>query len=269
MLTQQPTKRRPLWARSGGTRLPRDVEDRNSESRRNWLTDAAFIIFVATLTAYAYAYLYEFGFCSAVGIPWQFISLEPRDLVVNLVAQGLLWLLLAPLMLQILVLFWGPSPSLTHLPSEARLRILVLFIFVVAFTAVYPGRRVKTFIAAIIVAVLIFFLPLLVKEIRPRRVVCALDFFLAWVALLFLSCRLGVLAGATEKNYLVLASSPDIVVLRVYSGKLITARHNKDTGAVENKFTVLDAVGREVKWESTTKPLHVQRSDPIGPPLSQ
>jgi hypothetical protein len=230
-------------------------EDRNSESRKSWLSDAATIVFVATVTAYAYTYFYEIGFCEAVGFPCQFISIEGRDIVVDLVGQWWIWLVSFSLLLLVL-----PLSDLSFRWASRQLRVLVLCCFIFAFVMLRPEHRLTTFVGASLVALAVFFIPAAFKTRVHESRLRTLDSVLAWLAFLFMAFHIGVHTGQTERNYLVLTCPPDIVALRVYGDKLVTARFvNKDTGAVENKFRLLNSVDTEVQLETMKKPLHVQK----------
>lgn len=46
-----------------------------------WLLDAALIIFAVTVLAYFLTYLCVINYARTLGIPWEFISLNPATLV--------------------------------------------------------------------------------------------------------------------------------------------------------------------------------------------
>jgi hypothetical protein len=265
-----------VWAMHTAMILPQQKgEDRNSESRKSWFSDVAFIVFVATVSAYAYTYFYEIGWCSAVGVPWQFISLDGRDIMVDLWQQLLIWLLVPCLFLLLVFDLWylySDSPfTKTRLDrwkvaiktlsdrwnvENAPQRILVLITFSLTFAVVRYEHQLMSFTIMFFVGAIVFFTPAIVLE----RSLHMLDFLFAWIAFLVLSFYIGARISKSQTDYLALASSPSTVVLRVYGNKLITARLlDTNTGAVENKFKVLDSVDTEMRWESMKIPLHVQK----------
>lgn len=248
--------------------IEQEDEGQNLKSGESRLLDTAFIVFGATIAAYIFTYLYEMGFCAVLGVPWEFISLEGRDIFADVVGVLSATLVVEGSCLETLMLLVGMYATYKVF-RDPKLRkiwrlVIPLLLLALAFFSNHPTGRVAVslfFFGGIAVAVL-----WLIKEVYNLRWIKPFEFVAYLSAFLIISYYAGYRTAEIQKDYLVLSSSSDTVVLRVYGDKLITAQFDGKSHEVENKFKAINSEGQQVHWEPIG-PLRLQSGNTPFPPI--
>jgi hypothetical protein len=233
---------------------------------RTWLSDAALIVFVVTVTAYASVYLYEFGYCDALGIPPGFVSLHPIDIASDLDTllmrdfSHLGW----PAFFAVVVIFIGRELrgariSATENTNRWQNRLINNFLllrssimllwFAIAFSPYYSPLPMGFWPALAFAIVILGFGNGIVLLLKLDQLRLYLFEIVAYVAFLVLvSFSIGAHNALIPTSYPFLDSSPDTIVLRVYGDKFVTAHYDSKTGGLTS-FAEIDSVGERVHWK--------------------
>jgi hypothetical protein len=257
--------------------------EQEQEQPKEWASEA-IILAASPVFAYLIAFLYEAGFALVFQIPLQFITLSLTTIFI--VAGALLFLGL--------FLFWVGHLILGVIapaddPIRARMaRYTPGILMFVAYRILFPEDVQGTLYllgAMAILALYEFGTPLITqrgkgtyrekfeaqeKEDEIKRAKTLVHGFKealgrkGQIIAVVLSIGLpmfysaGRSAALHQEEFLVVGSSPEMVVLRIYGDNLICAQLNRETRKVERKFVILKA-GANSKLM-----LRLERVGPLG-----
>jgi hypothetical protein len=230
-----------------------------------WLTIGVLAAFIP-FAGYVTAFLYELGFVSHFKIPVQFITLDwTTVLIAGVVVFGILFLVLLAVNLI--------SPS--FLPIKNAVRV-ALFRTIMSAVAVIPmALLVQGWFRVVVLAIPLFWafiefaFPYIVYRGKgtymerlelaqrkypsrdhslvgriPNRVFWLLVLLL-WIS--WLAFSMGLSSASRQKEFLVVNTSPEAVVLRPYHDHLVCAYFDRESREVDRSFFVLDtASGSEI-----------------------
>ncbi len=245
------------------------MTDSEKQSKSRFRITEGILLALAPALSYFLAFYYEKGFAQYFDIPINFIQVSFIDVIVFasivLGAIGLFTVFMNPFVIFIQTVKVHPVIRV------ALLRLLppIMFFIIIFFLFGYSNRKYWGGALAVVIffALLEFVMPLL-----ARRNVSG--YINKWVAQeefdqefdeshpdifglikrhygqrlllimlgIFLSTALAEQAGLTkavnQDEFLVLNTSPEMVVLRVYGDRMIAASFNRKTQEVESKFVI-------------------------------
>lgn len=218
------------------------------------------------LAGYLVAFVYEAGFCTVFHIPLSFITLTPT---IVFVAISALTLVLAPLFwLANIMCMIGLDLRDPIIRSLTRVAIPgMLFLLLVGMNPNAWREWIWLLSLVAFLALLEFGLPLLTQrdkksyrekllgqEAIDARTSDLFDVFgrrfgtwvlnvaMVMIMAILLSYTAGKGQANRQKEFLVLASSPETVVLRVYGDDLVCAQFDRATKEVQPNFFVIKRV---------------------------
>ncbi|HUT72074.1 MAG TPA: hypothetical protein VMW89_15500 [Desulfatiglandales bacterium] len=235
------------------------------------------------LLAYFYTFRYEAGLAKVFGIPLSFIDLDLRSgfIVACAVAFGLAALFFILNLIYVLVVVPFKGEEIIARRIWASFPLLVWFLAELVLFPSLSIRIISPLTALLFVTFFLFLMPLITQRskggyleklkssdatdaeseslFRP-----ALKYlghkrasFLFWLMiLLFIVYSAGQAQGMKQKEFFVLASSPNTVVLRIYGDKMICAPFNRGDRKVERSLIIHKTLGN--------RPL-VLKLEEIGP----
>ena len=225
-----------------------------------WLT-AGVLVALIPFAGYVTAFLYEYGFTSHFKIPAQFITLDWTTVLIAVAA-----------VLFVLVVVFGLLELISpfFLPPKGAIQVALLRTVVVSVAFCVPNAFLARGWLWVVVPVVpalwairefllpyIFYrgsyverLELAQKRGRDRghdergllarlpRNAFLLLVILAWVC--WLAYSMGTSSASGQKEFLVVNTSPEAVVLRSYHDHLVCAYFDRESKEVERSFFVLD-----------------------------
>jgi hypothetical protein len=257
---------------------------------RTWLSDAALIVFVTTITAYSITYFYEFGFCHALAVPSGFISLQTGEIVADLallLRVEMTHLLSLSGLVTLLLVVGGhlkrPRPTPTgqwldriwqwtgryflQLRSAA-----IFFVLVVLFwpyfhfpAAVREGvmcyeALVFPFSILLTGCVVVFLLQKARLLQGDQLRVYAFEVVAYLIFFVLISICIGWDSALRPTGYPFLDRSPNTIVLRMYGDKFVTAQYDSKTGTLTS-FEEINSLGEKVHWKQVTLKLQKYESE--------
>jgi hypothetical protein len=232
---------------------------------RTWLSDAALVVFVATVTAYSFAYLYEFGFCYALGIPSGFIPLQTGEIVGDLAlllrmearrlswAGGLVMLIVAT---GVTLKRYRPTPTeMSRFGHWVDRNFLVLrpaamlTVLAASFRSYFFYGHLVCWEALGFTATILTGGCLTVRQLHGDQLRVRAFEIVAYLTFLVLSAMcIGWRSALVPSGYPFLDRSPNTIVLRVYGDKFVTAQYDSNTGTLTS-FEEINSVGEKVHWK--------------------
>ncbi|MCJ7457551.1 MAG: hypothetical protein MUP17_00990 [candidate division Zixibacteria bacterium] len=250
---------------------------------KSWITEA-FIIAFAPVAAYTIKYSYELGFARQFGIPEGFIDIDLTQILSLTVVTVMVFLIIA-LAASAYKIIFGKSK---HIIFKKMLRLSIVFIllFPLSILSLITGH------VSIILACFLFFgtsvsvelvHPLLTQK-QKVGYIAKLEasvslweyfklsfsyYFGRWLSsvvftaagltiLLVYSFVVGHLVALRSSEFIIVKSSPDMVVLRQYGDKLICAPLDRTNKKVERTLTILK-VGEDLSLK-----LRVEEVGPLS-----
>jgi hypothetical protein len=232
-------------------------EEKHTLSQR-WLSDGLVIAF-SPILASLFAFVYESGYASYFNIPQSFISISLTSVFV--VAGALLAIFMMLFGLTSLVLSCFP-PVLT--PIHRRiLCVLPVLLLCIGFVVLFDRWQDWIVYAApcIVMVAYLFLVPLLGRRSVPTysaKLAAQLqsESRVSFYDTLFHDKRAGLIVGLIifgllltnaagkaaamkQRQFLVIAGKPEIVVLRVYGDNLICAPLLRDSKQIVSEFSIL------------------------------
>lgn len=233
------------------------------QQTKRWVSDA-IIIAASSIVAYMAAFLYEVGFDSVFGIPVEFINLN----LTTVCTVGTAWLVIIVMIYfvgELMFQLW-PKGANVH-PVYSKLSDFIpSFIIVIVLLFLYDFKW-KEWIAtgAFLLTFLLIDLisPLITQRGKktyrdklkandgrlPRETflgfaaerlgVSTIVIILLLVYGFWFSYHIGRSKAMTKNEFLVVATSPEMVVLRTYGDKLICAPFDRTTNEVKRTFSIL------------------------------
>ncbi|HUT32950.1 MAG TPA: hypothetical protein VNE39_05695 [Planctomycetota bacterium] len=239
--------------------------------RPHFLATDALVLATCTALAYIFAFAYEAGYCSFYGIPASFVTI---DLTVMLMVAGALVALLVALFGVANGLYMAFARRSLWI-RNAMFKVGIFFTLFVGYLVTYKGHWkgwLPWFLAATIIALVEFAVPILTQrgkatyaekleaaaeaEATPggpptlfdrlRRHIgqSALNVIVAGILTLNLCRGAGEASAMQQENFLVVNTSPETVVLRVYGGTLICAEFDRAEKRVKKHFILLQAASQ-------------------------
>jgi hypothetical protein len=250
---------------------------------KTWLSDAALIVFVVTVTAYAATYLAEFGYCDALKIPWHFISLDGRDVAADVfyftvgTLGGLVsekWdIVPLALLVGIIGIYRDATSRISPINWYRRLEIFVFRNFLFARSAVLLAFFALVFkrfgdpnyvplFGGLLALLLVIGGSLAASWLKLDQGRLYAFEILAYLAFLILgSYAIGYYLASKEKEFLFLDHT-NTAVLRVYGDRFVTARLDTKTGCLEERFEEISSLEQKVHLKLLEKAVHPETRCP-------
>lgn len=243
--------------------------DSDNKSLKRFQLSEAVLLAGASAVAYLFAFLYERGFTSFFGIPTQFVNVSLVTLLIF--GAGVFTLLI--LTLGLIDMFFPFMPKHPYLAHYIPRLTLQLFIFILIPIVLLEGHRWRLFVfmfgAWLGTVFLMLILPLITKRKRGdwKKIYDAemereiqqsppgpglynlignrygLKNLSLSVFMIFYCSLLASMAGEAQamnqQNFLVLNTTPEMVVLRVYGENIICAPFDRTAKEVKKGFLIL------------------------------
>lgn len=78
---------------------------------------------------------------------------------------------------------------------------------------------------------------------------------------IWVSHYLGIYHAKTKENYLIVSEDPELVVLRIYGDRMVTAAFDRKSKVVENKFVIRDISDGLTLKMGQIGPLRIRKID--------
>jgi len=223
---------------------------------------------IAAAVGYAMAYLYELGYCSAIGIPGEFIQLQSTNIITAVSRVFISFYLL--FWVGFALLLYVNSPSRRPLTPIRRRLLMITFVLLSYFTFALGYQRAFQEWYIAIGLIVCFALVLFVAPLRTRKDVsggyiarlaaqdeadrqtpdplafvtkrigsATIGISVFLLALLLLSYLNGEDAATRQEYFLVPSTHKDAVVLRVYGDRLICTHLDERSNAPDGRLFVL------------------------------
>lgn len=232
-------------------------------SKKSWITDG-IIIAASPVMAYILLYCYEAGFIDSFMIPREFMAIELPSVVLiaaltlALISSGMF--LIIPLIrskIEILqkfgwILLIGAISLPTFLLSLVKMSKLISAVFLVIYLL-------------IIVSLLISRRKITIVDYFNRYLGHEITFFTPMILLLLsggiLANVIGLADAQTKEEFLIIKTSSEMVVLRIYGDKLICAPFDRTKKEVKRTFSILKIAEDSNLKLSLEKvgPLHMEK----------
>ncbi len=245
------------------------MTDSEKQSKSRFRITEGILLALASALSYFLVFYYEKGYAQYFDIPVSFIQVSFIDVIVFAsIVLGAIWLFtvfMNPFVIAIQTVKVHPVIRAALL----RLLPLIVFFVIVFFLFGYSNRKYwgGALAVVIFIALLEFVMPLLSRrnvsgyvnklvaqeefdqefdESHPdifglikrhygwRLLLIILGVFLSTV----LAEQAGLARAVNQSKFLVLDTSPEMVVLRVYGDRMIAAPFNRKTQEVESKFVI-------------------------------
>ena len=231
-------------------------------SKKSLLIHEALLVILIPLVGYAISFLYEIGYCSTFNIPLYFINPSPTTIFIGISSIG-------GFLLLFVVIRWFLENFLGTGPVGFGIRRFTGFFLVIAYTIALFGADWKRLGAILITLVGFIFIqfgvPLFTQSKHPtyRDKLEAEDkgewefdkfrkniikyfgpglmqllvflFFISWAAYIT-----GVAHAEQQREFLVIETEPQLVVLRDYANEFICGRFDETTKELLNVFSFLN-----------------------------
>ena len=258
------------------------MSDNEKKAAKRPFVSEAVIIACSPLVAYLLTFIYEAGFAGVFKIPLGFVELNLTTVFTMAAAVAAT--------LFIVLIFFNPVYIFAVAPFRGKkyinrriaglVPILILFLASLILFGSLWKKWIIPLIFLIVFISVAFFLPLITQRSKgsylekikadagstePEDLYGSLERHLGWKYFYYLFCffifflivySAGQAKAMKEKEFLVLASSPDTVVLRIYGDNIICAPFNRSAKEVQRSF-IIHKVGE-------TPPLEL-RLEKIGP----
>jgi hypothetical protein len=238
--------------------MANQITDVISAGPKRWLSEGLLLAFL-TVGAYWIAFRYEAAIVKTYGFPLQLVELSLVSiLVVFLLLSGILWVMFP--LVNLISMLWPEHPALQYKAARA-----IWMLGIPAWHLINYGFRVKdlSFYAIMIGIWIIFEIiwPILffrdrgslrdrfiadeIAEEEPRSrtifgrlqsAIGPLGFGVVLLVLLggWLAQTAGVAKAKTQRMYLVYASDPTLVAVRLYHDRALCVRINPNTRSIDS-----------------------------------
>lgn len=242
-----------------------------SKEAPKWKLSDSILLAIVPIASYLIVFVFEAGYFNYYGMPLQFISFSINELLIAAVSLSLLlglWAFVERIILSIFP-YSLPDPVMNRVQSIASIGSLIAILYVY-----YPEQSNiwnYLFVSLIFVALGEFVLPIFtMKKIKGGYIkkLTAVDKrankredvnrnrslletvvgrfnkhvlrYLPFAVVLLIGIYfLGGLQGQNQKNYYVVSTNPELVVLYVSTERFIAAPFDRDTKTFEPRFVFI------------------------------
>lgn len=226
------------------------------------LTHEALLVVLIPLVGYAISFLYEIGYCNTFNIPSYFIKLSPTTIFIGMSSIAL-FLLLYFMTRFFCENFLGTGPISSGIKRLAMPSLISLYI--IALFGADWKRLSGVLIGLVFIIFMQFGVPLFTQSKHPtyrdkleaedkaewewdkfRKNITKyfgpglMQFFLLLFLLLWAAYFTGVAHAEQQREFLVIETEPQLVVLRNYGNEFICGRFNETTKELLNVFSFLN-----------------------------
>ncbi|HUU41662.1 MAG TPA: hypothetical protein VMW42_12030 [Desulfatiglandales bacterium] len=258
------------------------MSDNEKKAAKRPFVSEAVIIACSPLIAYFLTFIYEAGFAGVYKIPLSLVELNLTTVFTMAVAVATILFFVLMFFNPVYIFAVGPFRGKEYINTRiaALVPILILFLANLLLFGALWKKWIFSLIFLIVMTSVVFFLPLITQRSKesylekikadaesyePEDLYGLLAKHLGRSYFYYLFCffmfflivySAGQAKAMKEKEFLVLASSPDTVVLRIYGDNIICSPFNRGTKEVQRSF-IIHKVGE-------TPPLEL-RLEKIGP----
>lgn len=207
------------------------------------------IIFISPILAYLCAFLYEAGFLNYFGIPIEFIRVELTTIVVT-AGVVLSVILISYFLANLGIIFLHPLLREYKLSNKLQNIIMfsLTFVGIGVFVFTFSVTSAMSYCAGAITSLIIFTILSYKgclntkaecdenkRNIRRKLAILLLSFFS-----LFIFWKGGFNEAHIRGAFVVIKTSPEKVVLRIYGDRLICASFDRVTKKIQRDFTIIN-----------------------------